>query len=199
LDIGSASPNDIRVIVELDKRYFRYTDIVGEDVFRAWQHKNNSVFTVIRTGKEVAGYYALLPLKSKALQGIINGTLREKEIKPTDILGKEQERQIQELYLYSVAMDNRYSKATWLLIRHLEQYLETLVTKGCLTVVYAVAVTSEGEKLLKKLGFKNIKDANQRPDRHPLYSRNLSQVRENKSSIFARRFSSAVDRSNVDD
>lgn len=199
MDIGSASLNDIGVIVELDRRYFRHADIVSEDVFKAWQHKNNSVFTVIRTNKEVAGYYALLPLKSKALQGIIGGTLREKDIKPRDILGKRHGRQIQALYLYSVAMDRRYSKASWLLIRHLEQYLEMLVTEGRLTVVYTVAATSEGEKLLKKLGFQKIRDANQRPDRHPLYSRDLSHVRESKSSIFARRFFSTAKSSNVDD
>lgn len=192
MDIGAATLNDIGAIVEIDRRYFRRADIVDEEVFRTWQRRNNSVFTVIRTDKEVAGYYALLPLKSKALQSIIDGTLREKDIKPRDILDKKQVRRIQAIYFYSVAMTHRYSKATWLLLQHLECYLETLVTEGCLSVIYAVAATGEGEKLLRKLGFQKLKDGNQRPGKHPLYSRNLSHVRESKGSIFAHRFSGAV-------
>lgn len=134
----------------------------------------------------VAGYYALLPLRPEALDGIIQGNLRAEDIKPEDILNKRKVKHTPAIYLYSLVMRHRHSRLTLLLFKHLKRRLDVLINSECLRTVYAVAATPEGETLMKNSGFQKIKDANKHPDGHALYSRDLSGVREGKRKIFAR-------------
>ena len=187
MNISLATCNEIAALVELDRRHFHPVDLVDEEVLRSWQCKNDAIFTVIRSDHQVLGYYSLLPLELETLGRIIDGSLREKDIRPKDILSKSQAKYCEALYFFSVATRHRYSRATLLLFQHLQRHLEMLVSRGRLNIVYAIAATPEGERLLKKLGFQKIKDSSERPDRRPLYSRNLSLVREGRESIFARK------------
>jgi len=171
--IGPASPDEIKTVVELDQQYFHPADIVSEEVFRTWQCKNNSVFTVIRSDEGVAGYYAVLPLTTKALDSLVRGSLIHKDIKSKHILSKKKASKPEALYLFSIVMKNRYSKSTSLLLRHLENYLKSLYGSGSLKKIYAIGATPEGEHLLRRYNFQKIREGVERADGHSLYLKDL--------------------------
>lgn len=186
-DIKAANPEDIKAIVELDQIYFHPIDMVDENTFKAWQGKNNSVFTVMRTAEGVAGYYSLLWLTRRALNGIIDGTFREQDIKANDILSKKQILNSQALYLYSVAMKRKHSRLILPLLKHLEDYLKYILKRGCLAIIYAMAVTADGELLLRNLGFQKTKEVGETPNIRSLYSRDLTNARAGIENIFTHR------------
>jgi len=177
IDIGPANIEELTELVALDRQYFPLADIVSVEVFKSWQQKNDSIFTAIRTNEGVAGYYAILPLKTKALKRLVLGHLREREIKPRDILDKGEASQCRKLYLFSVAVKVRYSRLTLLLFSHLACHLKKLRDEGNLKKIYAVAATPEGANLLRKLHFQRIREGTDRADGHPIYAKYLTEIK----------------------
>jgi len=170
-----ANNADIDNIVKLDREVFQTKDLVNEVVFKSWQKKNKRIFTVQFHKGEFSGYYALLPLKSGILKAFIDGDIREIDVRAEDIFDDVEMYNSEGLYLYSIVARKKGTKISSELVKQVSRTLDELIENGNLTKIFATAATPDGERLLKRLEFSQIRFREQRRDNHPLYEKKVDK------------------------
>jgi hypothetical protein len=164
---------DIKKIVELDKKVFKEEDVIDADIFMRWYRKNPKTFTCLYYKDKLIAYYSILPLRKEALEALCNGYLKECNIKGSDILDQNDMFNISHFYFFSFVISKRYPMVFFALLSHAIDTVNTLFNDGKLRKIFATAATREGEKLLRRLQFQKIQDSDDRADKHDLYSKDI--------------------------
>lgn len=176
--IRSVQRNEIEEIVRIDRSVYDPVDIVPVETVQSWWDADPECLTCIEYGGDhLSGYFCMLFLRPLSLDRLINGTLQEKFLRGKDLFRCSDLRSPRDAYISSIVVQNRYSALTPLLIQHMSHRFEWLHRAGILRRVYAIAATSNGEKLVKRFEFSLVKDAECTADHHPLYMLDMAMRR----------------------
>ena len=160
---------DFDQIYQLDKSVFTQADLIPKDIFLQWFSVNKNTFNILCIDEKIIGYYSILPLKPNVLRKFLKGNICEIDFISKDILSEQEAQYSKEIYFFSTVVDRGYRQRGFQLLKRLVDELKTKTTYPQAQKVYATAATSDGRRLLQKLGFVKIADSAGRKDRHDLY------------------------------
>jgi len=148
-------------------------DALAPSVLRGWLDKNPLIVGVLRSASgKYLGYFDVLPLSKKYAKLSKPVELVERNITTDAILPPEDMRRAGALYLASIVVKNAGSTEGRTngrrLFYGLARYLEAYYMPGSYPV-FAIAVSSDGKRVLKRFGARLISPAKERSDSHNLY------------------------------
>lgn len=162
----------------------RLTPFYGEDaledaLIEQWRLKNPKIFVGIfdKANVQVASF-GVLPLTDGCLTMFVRGSITEHQFTADDILPEANMRSAKALYVSGVVVRDpkkqglsprRMSVMLWAMTQYIRKVYGTRTR-----VLYALAATSDGEKLIQRLHFQLAQTANVRTDRHNLYKLDIS-------------------------
>lgn len=165
---------DFDQIYLLDRSVFPDADLIPKETFIQWFRVNKKTFTVLHVGENLIGYYSVLPLKQSTFRKFLKGSISEIDFTSKDILSEQEAQSSKEIYFFSTVIDKGHRERGFQLLQHLLDELKTKTTYPRVQKIYAAAATSDGRRLLQKLGFLKIADAAERKDHHDLYEYSYS-------------------------
>jgi hypothetical protein len=189
VEVRWAKAADLELVAALEEGVYAAPDRVPRELARSWFERNDRMIRLLVGPQRSAGlprreavegrgaflgYYWVVPVSGPALSEFVAGRLTEWEFRAEDIATPEEMFACEEMYLCSMAMARRHSRALLLLIEDLTALLEAYRTKGRLRRLYAIAASVEGRNLLRRhLGFRLLVPGSQRRDGHDAYVREL--------------------------
>jgi hypothetical protein len=203
MEVRWATVADLELVAALDEEVYGARDQVPRALARSWFDRNDRMIRLLvgpqgallrqpadsegwprreGQGSEVRrrrkaaflGYYWIVPVRGPALSEFVAGRLTERDFRAEDIASPEEMFACEEMYLCSMAMRHRHSKALLVLIEDLVALVEEYRTKGRLRRLYAIAASIEGTNLLHRhLGFHLLVPGSERRDQHDAYVREL--------------------------
>ncbi len=179
--IEPATGSDIPWIADLEATVYSQSDAVPEQTLREWFSVNPSGFSIVRDphGKAI-GHLDILPLRPVTLDAFRKGDLVEREIGGDALYSPAERASITALYVESIILrpDKAISKglAVLAVLDNLSSILERVADAKTVELIYAIAATAAGEKLLRKLSFELENVAERRRDSHKLFVASVSDV-----------------------
>lgn len=173
-EIVSATPEDFEWIAKQEAGRFSGLDVIPENLLREWHSRNPTGFSLIKTrdGRRV-GYVNILPVRPETLELFLAGTIIERQLRADSLYSAGDRESIRYLYVESIVIDlPGRAKAAALLsfLANFKPMIERICDIDRLERVYAIAATTPGTLLMKRLGFTLIQKATSRLDGHGLYS-----------------------------
>lgn len=177
--IEQASREDMIWIAGFTERVFDSADDrPPESTYLEWWTANPTGFSIIknRHGKRV-GNVDMMPLRPDAIERFKAGTLIEHQLKGADFFRPDERPAIKAVYIGSVATTVDRDTAPHEVEHHAAdavlQNLPKLLNRICdpqpSTIIYALAATPKGARLLKACRFRECSYAQDRLDEHDLY------------------------------
>lgn len=171
------SAGNLREANELAAQYYG-RDRIPNPLAESWRQKNPFAFACLLTddGRLDASFGAMA-LSQSFMDQLIAGNVVESQLDPRDILTWEETRRADRIYISGVVVrdagtDLGHERARiliWSMLRYFTEFFDRPFVKR----LYALAATDDGERLLKGLGFELEVAAENRRDRHNLYSVDL--------------------------
>lgn len=154
---------------------------INYNIVRKWYEKNPYVLTILTDcHNKFVGYFDILPLESNFGHSLIDGTVKEKDIRYYHILAPEKMQNSEYIYIAGVSVKDQLTqtgkKNGAILIYAIIVYLETFYNLSKPKKIYAIAATDCGKNLLEKMAFKIETDETDRKDKLDLYSRSLTKM-----------------------
>jgi hypothetical protein len=179
--IEPATASDIPWIAGLEATVYPESDAVPEQTLREWFSVNPSGFSIVRDPhRKAIGHLDILPLRPATLDAFRKGDLVEREIAGDALYSPAERASITALYVESIILqsDKAISKGLAMLgvLDNLGSILERVADAKTVELIYAIAATAAGEKLLRKLSFEQESVAEQRRDSHKLFVARVSNV-----------------------
>ncbi len=150
-------------------------DAVQDEIVEQWRLRNSLMYAcIVGASNEIESSFGVMPLTDSFMDQFIGGKVKETDITADDILTSSECRSTNRLYISGVVVRDprsprgqlRASAMIWAML----MYLKKIYSLRKPRTVYALAVTKEGEKLLKHLEFQLVSRSSQRADNHNLYS-----------------------------
>lgn len=153
---------------------------INYDIVKRWYEKNPYALTILTDShNKFVGYFDILPLESDFARDLINGAVKEKDIRHYDILSPSQMRNAEYIYIAGVSVKDQLSQAGKkhgaILIYAAMVYIETFYDLSTPKNIYAIAASECGKNILEKLNFQIESDETNRKDKLDLYSRKISK------------------------
>lgn len=153
---------------------------INYDIVKRWYEKNPLVLTILTDShNKFVGYFDILPLEPDFGKDLINGTVKEKDIRHYDILPPNQMRNAEYIYFAGVSVKDQLTqtgrKHGAILIYAAMIYIETFYDLSKPKKIYAIAASVCGKNILEKLSFQIETDETNRKDKLDLYSRTISK------------------------
>jgi hypothetical protein len=132
-------------------------------------------------------------LHPKILRSFVEGTIVEQDIQGDSLYTPREKHLIRNLYFESVILDypNGPStlpiKALTCVARDFVPLIRRICDPTNLENVYALAASGPGERLMRGLGFDQVKSAQERSDHRALYVAKFSTLNANISALYDRR------------
>ncbi|HEU5375363.1 MAG TPA: helix-turn-helix domain-containing protein [Ktedonobacteraceae bacterium] len=158
----TASEEDIEGISNLNAELFGGTRAARYDLRMRQYEANPEVFHVLKQGETVVGYAGIFPLKSVAIQKIMEGLtearFRIEVLSPENILMYQPGETYEVFLIIGVRQQIKKSKAYGMrVVAGCIEVLETLARRGIvIRKAYATSRTQDGIRLMKGLSFKQI-------------------------------------------
>jgi hypothetical protein len=188
-----ATAADVDWIARLEAQVYTAADAVPGHVLREWYESNPDGFNIIRMRNgERVGHIDLLPLRPATLRKFLEGTIVEKDIRGDSLYPPSERAQIKDLYVESIIVlpPKGYSNAPAILcvLTNFAALVERVCDPAQVESIYAMAASSSGERLLKRLGFDLLTPGDQRADRHGVFCARFGELSENIITICSPRF-----------
>jgi hypothetical protein len=153
---------------------------ISYDIVKRWYEKNPFALTILTDShNKFVGYFDILPLEPDFGKDLINGTVKEKDIRHYDILSPNQMRNAEYIYFAGVSVKDQLTqtgrKHGAILIYAAMIYIETFYDLSKPKKIYAIAASACGKNILEKLNFQIETDETNRKDKLDLYSRTISK------------------------
>jgi hypothetical protein len=195
--IDSALPEEVGWIAQIERDSYSTEDAIPESKLREWYNRNPNGFFILKTAnEEKIGHVDVLPLRAPALQSFINGDLVERDLCGDDLYSPSEKQRVRDLYVESVAIvlppNHSEAFAALFLICNFSRIADRVCNPAMVQNVYAIAATAEGNNFLKTLGFRILREAESRIDRHNLFSVSFSQLAMHVSRICKRRYGKTI-------
>lgn len=150
-------------MIKLDESVYHYGDIGNFNLCKDWLSKNNEIYTILKQGDKVVGYFNFMPLKKPSYDLYKMGRLRDYQITSFDIETYEDNTEYYGL-ICSIVMDEkiRKSTATLKLFKGFYAKIKALKERGItFKSVLCECVTDDGIANAKKLGLSLVNPAHE--------------------------------------
>lgn len=180
VEVRWATAADLELVAALEEEVYEPADRVPRELARSWFERNDRMIRLLVGPRDAfLGYYWIVPVRGPVLSEFVAGRLTEWDFRAEDIAAPEEMFACEEMYLCSMAMVRRQSRALLVLIEDLTALLEEYRTMGRLRRLYAIAASVEGRNLLRRhLGFRLLLPGSQRRDGHDAYVRELDPAKQ---------------------
>ncbi|SEB90731.1 hypothetical protein [Terriglobus roseus] len=179
--VRPAREEDIRWAAQLGRRVYQGLDVIPEATMLDWFAANPNAFFTFWHDDQRIGNFDILPLRPLVMQRFVAGELLEREIESKDIFTPAESHAIRDLHWESIVVDPGYARERRPMVTlFLRTYLHTLAHLcpiDQLGNTYAIAASSAGAGLLRRMGLSPIAEASTRLDAHPLYCGNVATYR----------------------
>jgi predicted DNA-binding transcriptional regulator AlpA len=159
LTFGPATNSELWASYQNHFRLYEPEDIVTYDRLLEWREANADLFMSAREGgKRIAGV-TIMPLDEEVIQALINGEMREQNIRPESI--REWTEKNLTVYIPSISIHHtgdsqRDRERGRFIIKNAITWAISLDRQYDIKKWYAIAATDEGKKLVEHLGFEKI-------------------------------------------
>jgi hypothetical protein len=180
--IDAATRDDVSWMARLESDLYSPSDAIPERILSDWYDISPGSFSVIKRAGERIGHIDILPVRSQVLRELLDGTMVEREVQGADLYPPQEKSSIRELYVESLAvlppLDLSPAPAVSFILANFIQLVARLCEPRTVDNVYAIAASSAGERLMKRLSFVRRTSAAARLDRHDLWRAKLSDIYE---------------------
>lgn len=173
--IRPARDPDVSVIAARETQFFG-SDALPEELLRAWFHRNPAAFSVVfdPMGAMVA-HIVLLPVRLERFEPFLAGHIIERDLGPDAIWPQGERNQVAAVYVESViaglAPDRPVAAfAVASLLSNARGLVTRIAGPRSRPRVYAMSVSPEAERLLRRLGFAIVSPRDGRADHHDLWA-----------------------------
>jgi len=145
------------------------------EIAELWRIKNPKGFVaIINSEGLLCGCFGVIVIKDSFMDQFIAGKVTEKQIENDDVCSFEESKKADRIYISGVVVKTRStymgSKRACVMLWALIRYLKDMYGLRRSRTLFALAVTEEAERLLKKLNFQVHTPAQRRLDKCNLYS-----------------------------
>jgi hypothetical protein len=188
-----ATPDDLDWIFQLEIDAYSAQHAVARRTLEQWYGSNPDGFSILTIDGRKIGHLTIVPLHSKILKSFVQGTIVEQDIHGDSLYRPGEKHLIRNLYFESVILDSPKGhstlpiKALTCLARDFIPLIRRLCDPTNLENVYALAASGPGERLMRGLGFDQIKSSQERSDQRALYVAKFSTLNANISALYDRR------------
>ena len=192
-EVNPATRADLDWIFQLQIDAYSRRYAISKQKLEQWFNRNPDGFSVVRINGQNIGHLTLLPLHTSALESLVLGKLVENEIHEDCIHAPEEKHLVRNLYVESIILGpqgGHYKlpiKALTKLAIDFVPLIRRVCDPGKLKNFYALSASRRGERLMKALGFKQVKCDQQRPDQRALYAATFSALNLNITELSNRR------------
>ncbi len=191
--IVQATPEEVDWIAQLEAQVYTPTDAVPKHVLMEWYNSSPTSFSVIKmkNGQKV-GHIDILPLRPTTFQTFLEGNIVERDIRGDSLYSQNERHLIRNLYVESIIVlpPKGYSNAPAILcvLTNFNELVSRICDPASVDNIYAIAASKSGERLLKRLGFDQIKSSQNRVDHHDLFAAKFAELVANITTICGGRF-----------
>jgi len=192
-EVSQATPADLDWIFRLQIKTYSPHCSIARQTLERWYGRNPEGFSVFTLNGLRIGHLTFVPLRANALESLLLGKLVENEIHEDCVHTPDEKDLIRNLYVESIILDssNPHSqlpiKALTCLARDFVPLISRICSPTSLENLYALAASGRGERLMKGLGFKQVKSRDERRDQRALYAVSFPALEENISKLYERR------------
>ncbi|HKQ40828.1 MAG TPA: hypothetical protein VJ063_22360 [Verrucomicrobiae bacterium] len=187
-----ADKTDVDWIAAQQAQVYADHDAIPRHILQEWFAANPYAFNIIcdRHGARV-GHLNIIPVKATTLQMLLEGKIREKEVRGDSIYSAAERDAVSCLWIESIAVDvsNPYRRARALLnvFEGAHGALERLAEPAKLTNFYSLSATRAGANLIKRFGFQLAAGGNHRTDGLDLYCATYEVIRRKTDELLVAR------------
>lgn len=186
LDINTST----KILFPYQEKYLKPINIIANSyygdrnpdltILKQWYGRNPyTLITLVDKYNTILGYYDILPLEDNFAKDFIAGRVTEEDIRSRHILTPKQMRNAKYLYFAGVAIKD-YTKQrnkiySGQLIYSAYIYLNNFYDLDREIIMFAIAATNCGEKLLKGLDYSLESSRHNRKDKTDLYLKKVTK------------------------
>ncbi|MEA2560471.1 MAG: hypothetical protein QOH06_1975 [Acidobacteriota bacterium] len=173
--VEPATSDEVHWVATLEASVYPPQDAIPEAILREWYNANPNAFFIIRSRSgELVGHLDVLPLRPATMQAFLAGDIVERQIRGDSLYSVAEKGKVRDVYVESIVLApsqgaSSVSAALLSVLGRFGSVLERVCDLENLEHVYAIAASSKGEKLMKGLGFAEMKAADSRADHHKLF------------------------------
>jgi hypothetical protein len=188
-----ATPEDLDWIFQLEIDAYSAQYAVARRTLEQWYGSNPDGFSILTINGRKIGHITIVPLHPKILRSFVEGTIVEQDIQGDSLYTPREKHLIRNLYFESVILDSSKGpstlpiKALTCVARDFFPLIRRICDPTNLENVYALAASGPGERLMRGLGFDQVKSAQERSDHRALYVAKFSTLNANISALYDRR------------
>jgi hypothetical protein len=173
------SEANLRESCEITREIFG-RDYIAPEVAEQWRLKNPTAFvSLVNEHGHICCGFGTFALEHSCFDEFIKGRLSESDLTSDDIMGPAETKNCNRLYISGVFVrdpktavgQKRALPLLWGLLEYHRRRFGLRKERD----LYALAVTKEGEQLLKKFNFSIASSKDKRKDRHDLYHRRMNR------------------------
>jgi hypothetical protein len=174
------SSDKLREACDMTKPYYG-NEYVPAEVAEQWRMKDSRAFVQITNSNgQLCACFGILALSDSFMDQYVRGNVADTQLNEVDILSFEQSKKSKRLYISGVVVRDPSKhvgrKRACVMIWAMMVYVKRVFGLRKERELFAVAVTSESEKLMKNLGFHIVSNAAQRRDKRNMYRLTLSKT-----------------------
>lgn len=191
--VHPATIEDLDWILRLEIDTYTAQHAVARRRLEGWYGANPDGFSVLTINGRRIGHLTFVPLRAETSESLVLGRISENDIHQSCLHPPEEKHLIKSLYVESIILDssNGHSTLPIKALTCLAQVFVPLIRRICdpnsLENLFALAATGRGERLMKGLGFNQIKSGGERLDNRALYVATFSALKNNISELYSRR------------
>jgi hypothetical protein len=188
-----ATPEDLDWIFQLEIDAYSAQSAVARRTLEQWYGSNPDGFSILTINGRKIGHITIVPLHPKILRSFVAGTIVEKDIQGDSLYTPREKHLIRNLYFESVILDPPKGpstlpiKALTCVARDFVPLIRRICDPTNLENVYALAASGPGERLMRAVGFDQVKSDQERSDHRALYVAKFSTLNANISTLYDRR------------
>jgi hypothetical protein len=166
---------------------------VARRTLEQWYGSNPDGFSILTMNGRKIGHITIVPLHPKILKSFVEGTIVEQDIHEDSLYTPEEKHLIRNLYFESIILDSPKGqstlpiKALTCVARDFVPLIRRICDPNNLENVYALGASGPGERLMRGVGFDEVKSGQERSDHRALYVAKFSSLNANISALYNRR------------
>jgi hypothetical protein len=190
--LRSAHKSDVDWVAAQEAKVYSEDDAIPSEILQEWFAANPYAFNIICDLHAArVGHLNLIPIKPNTLQMLLDGKIRERDVRADSIYSAAERDAVSCLWVESITIDvpNPYLRARALLnvFERAHDTIERLAHPASLTHFYALSATRAGDNLIKRFGFKVASARNKRTDGHDLYCASYEVIKRKAEDLLTAR------------
>lgn len=169
----------LREACEMTRPFYKH-EYVDPDIAEQWRIKNSKAFVqIVNTDGILCACFGVLAPEPSFMDQFIKGLTKDTQLRAENICDFEDSKKRNSLYLSGVIIRDsstyKGAKRARVMIWAILQYLKKLYGLRRKRLFYALAITTESERLMKNLGFQLHMTSKFRADKCDMYKYELTK------------------------